>query len=40
MMPAIYGSSYEIVQGPQQVAIIYEMIFDDARHSARQTLAT
>ena len=28
MMPAIYGNSYEIVQGPQQVAIIYEMIHE------------
>ena len=28
MMPAIYGNSYEIVQGPQQVAILYEMIHE------------
>ncbi|MEO8260414.1 MAG: hypothetical protein ABI868_23920 [Acidobacteriota bacterium] len=28
MMPAIYGNSYEIVQGPQHVAIIYEMIHE------------
>ncbi len=28
MMPAIYGNSYEIVQGPQQVAIIYEMVHE------------
>ena len=28
MLPAIYGNSYEIVQGPQQVAIIYEMIHE------------
>jgi hypothetical protein len=28
MMPAIYGSSYEIVQGPNLVAIIYEMIHE------------
>ena len=27
-MPAIYGSSYEIVQGPDCVAIIYEMIHE------------
>ena len=26
MMPAIYGSSYEIVQGPGYVAITYEMV--------------
>jgi hypothetical protein len=26
MMPAIYGSSYEIVQGPGYVAIAYEMV--------------
>jgi hypothetical protein len=28
MMPAIYGNSYEIIQGPQQVAIIYEMVHE------------
>jgi hypothetical protein len=28
MMPAIYGNSYQIVQGPDQVAIIYEMIHE------------
>jgi len=28
MMPAIYGSSYQIVQGPGYVAIIYEMIHE------------
>jgi hypothetical protein len=28
MMPAIYGNSYEIVQGPQHVAIIYEMVHE------------
>jgi hypothetical protein len=28
MMPAIYGNSYEIVQGPGQVAIIYEMVHE------------
>jgi hypothetical protein len=28
MMPAIYGSSYQIVQGPGTVAIIYEMIHE------------
>jgi hypothetical protein len=28
MLPAIYGSSYEIVQGPGSVAIIYEMIHE------------
>ena len=28
MMPTIYGSSYEIVQGPTEVAIIYEMIHE------------
>ena len=28
MMPAIYGSSYEIVQSPNAVAIIYEMIHE------------
>ncbi len=28
MMPAIYGSSYEIVQGPNFVAILYEMIHE------------
>jgi hypothetical protein len=28
MMPAIYGSSYEIVQGPNMVAITYEMIHE------------
>src|SRR3984893_9149035 len=28
MMPAIYGSSYEIVQGPGYVGIIYEMIHE------------
>lgn len=28
MMPAIYGSSYEIVQGPNYVAIVYEMIHE------------
>ena len=28
MMPAIYGSSYQIVQGPGSVAIIYEMIHE------------
>jgi hypothetical protein len=28
MMPAIYGSSYEIVQGQGSVAIIYEMIHE------------
>jgi len=27
-MPAIYGSSYQIVQGPGSVAIIYEMIHE------------
>jgi hypothetical protein len=28
MMPAIYGSSYQILQGPGYVAIIYEMIHE------------
>ena len=28
MMPAIYGSSYEIVQGPGVVAIVYEMVHE------------
>jgi hypothetical protein len=28
MMPAIYGSSYQIVQGPSMVAITYEMIHE------------
>ncbi len=28
MMPAIYGSSYEIVQGPGVVAITYEMVHE------------
>jgi hypothetical protein len=28
MMPAIYGSSYEIVQGPDSVAILYEMVHE------------
>jgi hypothetical protein len=28
MMPAIYGSSYEIVQGPNYVAIVYEMVHE------------
>jgi hypothetical protein len=28
MMPAIYGSSYQIVQGPGYVAIVYEMIHE------------
>ena len=28
MMPAIYGSSYQIVQGPGYVGIIYEMIHE------------
>ncbi len=28
MMPAIYGSSYEIVQGPDFVAIVYEMVHE------------
>ena len=28
MMPAIYGSSYEIVQGPDHVAITYEMVHE------------
>src|SRR5437867_1365236 len=28
MMPAIYGNSYQIVQGPGYVAIIYEMIHE------------
>ena len=28
MMPAIYGSSYEIVQAPNSVAIIYEMVHE------------
>jgi hypothetical protein len=28
MMPAIYGSSYEIVQGPESVAIVYEMVHE------------
>jgi hypothetical protein len=28
MLPAIYGSSYEIVQSPTAVAIIYEMIHE------------
>ena len=28
MMPAIYGNSCEIVQGPQHVAIVYEMIHE------------
>jgi hypothetical protein len=27
-MPAIYGSSYEIVQGPNFVAIVYEMVHE------------
>jgi hypothetical protein len=28
MMPAIYGNSYEIIQGPGVVAIRYEMVHD------------
>ena len=28
MMPAIYGSSYQIIQGPGYVAIRYEMIHE------------
>jgi hypothetical protein len=28
MMPAIYGSSYEIVQAPDTVAIVYEMVHE------------
>ena len=28
MMPAIYGSSYEFVQGPNFVAILYEMVHE------------
>ena len=28
MMPAIYGSSYEIVQAPNSVAIVYEMVHE------------
>ena len=28
MMPAIYGNSYQIVQGPDYVAIVYEMIHE------------
>jgi hypothetical protein len=28
MMPAIYGSSFEIVQGPHHVAILYEMVHE------------
>jgi hypothetical protein len=28
MMPAIYGSSFQIVQGPNMVAIIYEMVHE------------
>ena len=28
MMPAIYGNSYQIVQGPGMVAIRYEMIHE------------
>ncbi|HVG53725.1 MAG TPA: hypothetical protein VM846_04825 [Vicinamibacterales bacterium] len=28
MMPAIYGSSYEIVQAPNAVAIVYEMVHE------------
>jgi hypothetical protein len=28
MMPAIYGNSYEIVQGPGYVAILYEMVHE------------
>jgi hypothetical protein len=28
MMPAIYGSSYEIVQSPDAVAIVYEMVHE------------
>lgn len=28
MMPAIYGSSYEVVQGPGFVAIVYEMVHE------------
>jgi len=28
MMPAIYGNSYQIVQGPGVVAIVYEMIHE------------
>jgi hypothetical protein len=28
MMPAIYGSSYEIVQAPDSVAIVYEMVHE------------
>ena len=28
MMPAIYGNSYQIVQGPGMVAIVYEMIHE------------
>ncbi|MGH9237874.1 MAG: hypothetical protein ACRD3G_07525 [Vicinamibacterales bacterium] len=28
MMPAIYGSSYEIVQSPSSVAIVYEMVHE------------
>ena len=28
MMPAIYGNSYQIVQGPGYVAIRYEMVHE------------
>jgi hypothetical protein len=28
MMPAIYGSSYEVVQAPDSVAIVYEMVHE------------
>ena len=46
MMPAIYGSSYQIVQGPGFVAIIYEMIHEtrviplDARSHVGKSIRT
>ena len=46
MMPAIYGSSYEIVQGPNFVAIVYEMVHEarviplDSRPHVGKTIRT
>jgi hypothetical protein len=46
MMPAIYGSSYSIVQGPNMVAITYEMIHEtrvislDSRPHVGQAIAS
>jgi len=46
MMPAIYGSSYSIVQGPNTVAITYEMIHEtriislDSRPHVGQAIAS